>query len=154
MGVEIERKFLVQGDAWRHGAKTLLCRQGYLSAAPERAVRVRLMGGKGFLTIKGAKSGASGLEFEYPIPAEDAAAMLDSLAIKPLIEKTRHLVEFAGKLWEIDEFHEANAGLIVAEVELECEDEPLTLPPWIDREVTDDPRYYNAALALRPYASW
>ncbi len=154
MAKEIERKFLVTGDEWRKGAVGSVYRQGYLCRTPERTVRVRLAAGRGFVTIKGKTTGAVRDEFEYEIPAADAEAMLTDLCEKPLIEKTRYLVKHAGLTWEIDEFHGDNAGLIVAEVELQAADQRITKPAWVGREVTDDPRYYNASLVIRPFNTW
>ena len=153
MGLEIERKFLVTGTAWKALATGVLTRQGYLSTAVDRTVRVRIAGDRGFLTIKGRTHGLSRAEFEYAIPVEDAAAMLD-LCEKPLIEKTRYRVPFGAHTWEVDEFHGANAGLVVAEVELESADEEPALPPWVGREVSRDARYYNANLVKRPFTTW
>ncbi len=154
MGIEIERKFLVTGDAWRAGARGVFYRQGYLSAAKERTVRVRIAGSRGFLTIKGESAGAARAEYEYEIPAADAREMLDNLCEKPLVEKTRYTVEFAGRQWEIDEFAGENEGLIVAEIELPDEHVHVELPPWAGREVTGDPRYFNSSLARSPWCSW
>ena len=153
MATEIERKFLVVGDAWQNGTGTLY-RQGYLSTAHERTVRVRIEGERGTLTVKGPSRGATRTEFEYGIPAADALAMLDTLCERPLVEKRRHRVEYAGLVWEVDEFLGDNEGLVVAEIELETEDQALTLPPWIGDEVTHDPRYYNSNLVRRPYREW
>jgi adenylate cyclase len=153
MGVEIERKFLVTGTAWKALAAGVHTRQGYLSIARHRTVRVRIAGDRGFLTIKGKTQGLSRAEFEYAIPVEDAAAMLD-LCDKPLIEKTRYRVPFGAHTWEVDEFHGANAGLVVAEVELGSADEEPALPPWVGREVSGDARYYNANLVKRPFTTW
>ena len=154
MGLEIERKFLVIGTAWQTLAAGALTRQGYLSSAAERTVRVRIAGDQGFLTVKGKSRGLSRAEFEYAIPVEDAAAMLDGLCEKPLIEKTRYLVPFGAHTWEVDEFHGANAGLVVAEVELASADDEPALPPWIGREVSLDPRYFNTNLVKRPFTTW
>ncbi len=153
MGREIERKFLVTSDAWRAGAAGLEIRQGYLSLDPERTVRVRLAGTDAWLTVKGITRGATRDEFEYEIPAADAAAMLDGLCTAH-VEKTRYPVRFGGQTWEVDEFHGANEGLIVAEIELDLEGSTVKLPPWIGAEVTDDPRYYNASLATNPWSRW
>lgn len=153
MGQEIERKFLVEGTDWKRGPGTLY-RQGYLCSDENRAVRVRLAGDRGFLTIKGATRGIARSEYEYAIPREDAEAMLDALCAGPLVEKTRYLVEHAGHTWEVDEFHGANQGLVVAEVELERADEEVELPPWVKEEVSADPRYLNANLAKKPYSRW
>ncbi len=154
MAKEIERKFLVNGDEWRKGATGSVYHQGYLCHTPERTVRVRLATGRGFVTIKGVTKGAVRDEFEYEVPAADAKAMLAHLCEKPLIEKTRYLVKHAGLTWEIDEFHGDNAGLIVAEVELQSADQQIEKPAWIGLEVTDDPRYYNANLVNRPFKAW
>ena len=154
MGTEIERKFLLAGDGWRSGAEGKLYRQGYLSTASERNVRVRVIGDRGYLTVKGRSEGISRLEFEYEIPLADADSLLDELCLAPLIEKTRFEVEHRGLTWEIDEFAGDNAGLIVAEVELESADQAVELPPWIGREVSDDPRYLNSNLVANPYTRW
>lgn len=154
MGTEIERKFLVVGDAWRQGASGTDYRQGYLCTTPERTVRVRVAGDKGYLTIKGARKGVSRLEFEYAIPLADAQAMLDSMCVRPLIEKTRYRVAHEGLEWEVDEFAGENAGLVVAEVELEREDQEVPLPAWVGKEVSTDDRYANANLAERPFSTW
>ena len=153
MAIEIERKFLVSGDGWRGRGRSSRLRQGYLCATKERSVRVRLDGRKGFLTIKGPSRGAGRAEYEYPVPARDAAEMF-SLCEGPLIDKTRTRVRFDGLLWEIDEFHGDNAGLIVAEVELSRADQRVSLPPWAGKEVTGDPRYLNASLFRKPYGRW
>jgi adenylate cyclase len=154
MGTEIERKFLVEGDAWRQLAQGVRYRQGYLSTVKERTVRVRTVGEKGYLTVKGVKTGASGAEFEYEIPLEDADAMLDGLCERPLIDKTRYKIPYGGLTWEVDEFHAENEGLVVAEVELEGEDQDFEKPEWAGTEVSDDPRYFNANLIAHPYRDW
>lgn len=154
MSLEIERKFLVRDDAWRSAAIGEHYRQGYLSTLPDRTVRVRVIADAGYLTIKGATVGAARTEYEYVIPVEDAHAMLDNLCLRPLIEKTRHTLEDRGLTWEIDEFEGENAGLVIAEVELESEDQDITLPMWVGEEVTGDPRYYNANLVANPYCNW
>ena len=154
MAQEIERKFLVKGDAWRKLAKGTVYRQGYLSTVKERTVRVRTVGDKGYLTVKGLSVGPTRDEYEYEIPVSDADAMLDKLCEQPLIEKTRSKIPFDGLIWEIDEFACDNEGLIVAEVELSDEDQKICLPDWIGEEVTDDPRYFNSSLIAHPYGSW
>ena len=153
--LEIERKFLVASDDWRALAETPPRRiaQGYLFSDPEKSVRIRLAGDDATLTIKGSRSGITRLEFQYPVPAAHAARLLE-LCGRPLIDKTRHIVRHAGMKWEIDVFHAENEGLVVAEVELEREDQPLDIPPWAGREVSDDPRYYNSQLAVRPFTTW
>lgn len=154
MGIEIERKFLVVGDGWRQRVSGIFYRQGYLTVDPERTVRVRIAGSKGFLTIKGQSEGLSRSEFEYAIPLADATFLLDRLCLRPLVEKTRYTISYRGKLWEIDEFSGANSGLLLAEVELDSVDEPVEFPPWVGTEVSDDQRYYNASLAQNPFQNW
>ena len=154
MGMEIERKFLLCSDAWREGAHGTLYRQGYLSTEKERTVRVRRAGEQGFITIKGISTGASRAEFEYEIPAEEADAMLDTLCLRPLIEKTRYKVEYGSFIWEVDEFHGENEGLLLAEIELESEDQSFELPEWVGEEVTGDTKYFNSSLIATPYKSW
>lgn len=151
---EIERKFRVKGDAWRSAGAGTLYRQGYLSTVPERTVRVRVAGQKGLLTVKGINRGAVRLEFEYEIPLADAHQLLDELCERPLIEKTRYTVDFGGLAWEVDEFAGENAGLIIAEIELDDENREIELPEWAGEEVTGDPRYYNANLIRNPYRRW
>lgn len=147
MGVEIERKFLVRSDAWRAEAdEGRAFEQGYLAGNPGLAVRVRLCDGvEGFLTIK-AGGGIARAEFEYPIPPGDARSLLD-LCGPRVVLKRRHRLVFETFVWEIDVFAGAHQGLVLAEVELESPDQPVTLPPWIGTEVTGDERYANAALA-------
>jgi adenylate cyclase len=153
VGTEIERKFLVRDPSVVDGLPGLPYRQGYLSTDPERTVRVRIAGARAWLTVKGATTGATRAEFEYPIPPADAVALL-ALCAGPLVEKTRHRVEHAGRTWEIDVFVGDNAGLVLAEVELPAEDAPLDVPPWAGEEVTHDPRYVNARLVAHPYRTW
>ena len=154
MGKEIERKYLINDDSWRQGASGTTYRQGYLSTVKERTVRVRTIDDKGFLTIKGITIGATRREYEYEIPTADANEMLDELCEKPIIEKTRFKIPHAGLTWEIDEFSGVNQGLIVAEVELESEDQNIDFPPWVGVEVSGDPRYFNSNLIAKPYANW
>ena len=154
MGVEIERKFLVTGDAWRALGEPALLRQGYLSTDPARTVRVRIENGQGVLTIKGKNSGATRGEWEYPIPLEEAAELLDTLCPPPLVEKYRTRVTVGNHVWEVDEFLGANKGLLVAEIELAAEDELFLLPDWIGAEVTGEARYYNSSLIKQPFSTW
>ena len=154
MGVEIERKFLLRGNGWKAMGQGVLLRQGYLSSAPDRIVRVRIEGDQAMLTIKGRSSGMTRNEWEYPIPSEDAQAFLETLCERPLIEKKRYRIPYQGMLWEIDEFFGENAGLVVAEVELESEEQAFVKPEWIGDEVTHDARYFNANLLRHPYSRW
>jgi CYTH domain-containing protein len=154
MGIEIERKFLVKDDSWRSLATGTKYRQGYLNSTKERVVRVRTIDDKGFLTIKGITTGATRVEYEYEIPDAEATAMLDELCEKPLIEKNRYKIALGGFTWEVDEFFGENQGLIVAEVELESEDQAFEKPVWIGEEVTGDPKYFNSNLIQNPYLKW
>ena len=156
MGKEIERKYLVIDKDWKkhlEGVLPSVIRQGYLNAEPERTVRIRLKDQQGFLTIKGKTEGTSRSEFEYPVPVEDAMDML-LLCKGPLIEKYRYTIDINGQTWEIDEFFGENEGLIVAEAELDSEDQLLSPPHWIGEEVTYDRRYYNSNLASSPFRNW
>lgn len=152
MGVEIERKFLVQGTAWKQ-SEGVSYRQGYLNRDKHRTVRVRVAGDAAFLTVKGLSRGATRAEFEYAIPLADAQQLL-ALCDGPLIEKTRYVIAYQGTTWEVDEFGGDNAGLVVAEVELQSEDQPFASPPWLGAEVTHDARYFNSSLASAPYGQW
>jgi CYTH domain-containing protein len=152
MATEIERKFLVKEGIWRNQESTKY-RQGYLNSAKERIVRVRAVNDKGYLTIKGITVGASRMEFEYEIPHQEAEILLD-ICEKPLIEKNRYVVNEGGFVWEIDEFFGENQGLIVAEVELESENQAFPRPDWVGEEVTGDPRYFNSNLIKNPYTEW
>ena len=153
MGVEIERKFLVRSDDWRTQGEPIPYSQGYLVADGHRTVRVRTAGPKGYLTIKGSSLGFSRPEFEYEIPLNDALELFSLCAI-PVLRKFRTRVLFEGKIWEVDEFEDANQGLILAEIELKSEDEPFLIPSWIGQEVTGDPRFYNSYLAAHPFKNW
>lgn len=154
MAKEIERKFLVTGNVWKSLARGTGYRQGYLNSAKERTVRVRTIDDKGYLTVKGVTTGATRSEYEYEIPATDAAAILTELCEKPLIEKNRYKIRAGAHTWEIDEFFGENQGLIVAEVELESEDQAFETPGWIGAEVTGDPRYFNSNLIKHPFTKW
>jgi adenylate cyclase len=150
---EIERKFLLRNEDWRGLAPGKAYVQGYLAAG--ETCSVRIAEGGAALNIKSAAAGAARDEFEYEIPLEDARHMLALFATQSaLIEKTRYTIEHQGFYWEIDEFHGRNQGLVVAEIELEREDQAFAKPAWIGEEVTDDPRYYNARLARAPYGEW
>lgn len=153
MAIEIERKYLVKGEEWRGLAVPVQYAQGYLLADEGRTVRVRIAGDSGFLTIKGKSEGMSRMEFEYPIPLDDARELL-LLSKMPIIEKRRSKIEWEGKIWEVDEFEGKNIGLILAEIELKSEEEPFMIPPWIGEEVTGELRYFNSYLAQNPYMEW
>jgi adenylate cyclase len=161
VGIEIERKFRVRGDGWRAAAHAVIpMAQGYLndvgamdSGAQKASVRVRIQGEAAYLNIKSRQLGHTRQEFEYPVPVGEARELL-ALCVGGLIDKRRHLVRHDGLLWEVDEFLGENAGLVVAEVELESADQVFDKPDWAGVEVTDELRYYNLALASRPYAQW
>jgi len=152
MGIEIERKFLVKGEAWRVGSPTLFV-QGYLNRDIHRTVRVRIAGNEAMITVKGVTRGSSRAEYEYAIPVPDAKEMLE-LCEGPLIEKHRWVCPVAGMTWEIDEFLGQNKGLIVAEIELEFEGQSFDVPSWLGKEVTDDIRYFNSSLSEQPFLVW
>jgi adenylate cyclase len=154
VGVEIERKFLVRGDAWKRLGEPVFFRQGYLSSHKERVVRVRIEGDRAVMTIKGRNVGATRGEWEYPIPMADAVELLDGLCEQPLIEKYRRRIDFAGNVWEVDEFLGANAGLVVAEIELGSEEQVFDKPEWVAEEVTEDLRYLNSSLIKHPFSAW
>ena len=152
MPVEIERKFLVTGTEWRHANGIHFC-QGYLSRGKGTTVRVRIAGERGYLTIKGVSKGTSRAEFEYEIPVEEARQLL-KLCEGQLIQKVRYVVKHEGTTWEVDEFMGENAGLVVAEVELQTEDQQIARPAWLGQEVTQDTRYFNSSLSTKPYSVW
>ncbi|CAA9199365.1 CYTH domain-containing protein [Flavobacterium collinsii] len=154
--VEIERKFLVKSADFKEQAFTQnKIAQGYLSAVPERTVRVRIKGERGFITIKGIshQGGMSRFEWENEIPLDEALELL-KLCEKGKIEKTRYEIKSGKHIFEVDEFYGENEGLVMAEVELESETEPFEKPDWLGEEVTDDPRYYNAYLSKNPFKEW
>lgn len=152
---EIERKFLVKGDFAKEIFQTTEIKQGYLCRDNGITVRVRIKGDKGFLTIKGRRIGISRFEWEKEITVEEALALLEQTD-SGCIEKTRHMVKNTDgrHIWEVDEFHGDNEGLVVAEIELADENEPFDIPEWVGDEVTDDSRYYNAQLLENPYKNW
>ncbi|RKR83741.1 adenylate cyclase [Mucilaginibacter gracilis] len=155
MGVEIERKFLVDHAKWQtlqkpHG---MVIKQGYLLTDPEKTIRIRIKDQLSYITIKGKTKGISRSEYEYPIPLNEANELLSSLC-EAVISKTRYCITFAGKLWEVDVFNGDNQGLIVAEIELDDENEQFDTPPWLAAEVSDDARYYNSNLSLNPFKNW
>ena len=154
MGKEIERKFVIDRSAWKPQDGGVHFKQGYLNSQKERVVRVRIEGDAAKLTIKGPTDGITRSEFEYAIPVEDAALLLDKLCEQPLIDKHRHKEVHFGRTWEIDVFHGDNEGLVVAEVELASEDERPELPAWAGEDVSSDPRYFNSNLLKNPYKNW
>ncbi len=154
MAKEIERKFLVNEQNWGELGDGSAYKQGYIPTSGKAAVRARVAKGKGFLTIKGPSDGATRAEFEYEIPVQDASEIIDSLCLQPAIEKTRYKIKYAEMIWEVDVFDGENAGLTLAEVELEHENQEVELPDWIREEVTDDERYSNAYLAQKPFKKW
>jgi adenylate cyclase len=153
MAAEIERKFLLADDSWRDGSPGVRIAQGYLSQDPDRTVRVRIAGGGAWLTIKGRSEGIARAEFEYEIPPADAAELLE-MCLPSVIDKTRHLVNYGGHVWEIDVFHGENEGLVVAEVELADPSISPVMPPWAGAEVSSDARYFNSCLATNPFKKW
>jgi adenylate cyclase len=155
MGAEIERKFLVDHEKWNQLNKPegTHYRQGYILNNEQQTVRVRISDKQGFLNLKSNVSRITRKEYEYDIPLEDGIEILDVFA-KSGTEKIRYRIPFAGKVWEVDEFLGDNRGLIVAEIELKSEDEAFETPNWVTDEVTDDGRYTNASLSVRPYNSW
>ncbi|MDW3191362.1 MAG: CYTH domain-containing protein [Cytophagales bacterium] len=154
MALEIERKFLVKNDKWKSNTtRTHAMKQGYLNSHPERTVRVRIYDGQGILTIKGKSENLTRKEYEYDIPDYEAVSLLE-LCEKPLIEKTRHLCQYHGHVWEVDVFEGDNKGLVLAEIELTREDEDFSIPEWAGEEVSTDPRYFNSALIKEPFSKW
>jgi adenylate cyclase len=154
MAREIERKFLLANDGWRAVVThSKAMSQGYVAASERASVRVRISGDDAHLNIKSGGLVASRAEFEYAIPVEDARELL-ALSAGPLIEKTRHYVDYDGFEWEIDEFAGANSGLVVVELELDSEDQEFAHPPWLGQEVTHLRRYYNVCLVDHPYSAW
>ena len=153
MAREIERKFLVIGQPWQNLTGQVY-RQGYLSTQSLAAVRVRVIADKAYLTIKGQRVGFTRPEFEYEIPLVEANEMLDTLCLKPIIDKTRYKIEAFGNIWEVDVFFGNNEGLIVAEIELDHEHQHFEKPAWVGQEVTDDARYRNSSLVAHPYKNW
>ncbi|MBF0202988.1 MAG: CYTH domain-containing protein [Desulfamplus sp.] len=160
MGIEIERKFLVKDNSWlTSDIKCMSIKQGYLSREVQSAisnqsiVRIRVAGQKGFITIKGKTFNLSRLEYEYEIPVNDALEMLQ-LCKNPLIEKVRYKIDFMGFEWCIDKFEGDNEGLLIAEIELETEEQEFKKPSWAGKEVSDDPRYFNSNLSENPFQAW
>lgn len=155
MGVEIERKFLVVHDSWKpHVVSATRIVQGYLAHTDTTTVRVRVKGERAYMTIKGTSSGISRSEYEYEIPVADAEAMLAEMAQGPVIDKVRHLIDVDGHTWELDVFAGENAGLVMAEIELDADTEDFVVPEWAGLDVSDDSRYYNVNLATNPFGNW
>ncbi len=154
MAKEIERKFLVNDNRYRQLAEPLFYRQGYLSTDWHHIVRVRIKPDSAFLAVKGTTNGVTRTEYEYQIPISEAECMLDEFCEKPIIEKDRYKVIIGGLKWDIDEFHGANEGLVIAEVELEEENQQIELPEWVGQEVSHEPKYYNSNLVQNPYCKW
>ncbi len=150
---EIERKFLVSSDAWRDGTPGVPMRQGYLSEGTRATVRVRVAASHAWLTIKGRAIGGVRPEHEYEIPVAEAEALLP-LCSGAIVEKERHRIAHGDHIWEVDVFAGANSPLVTAEVELDSPDEAVTIPGWVGREVSDEPRYSNSSLAQHPYSDW
>ncbi len=154
MPTEIERKYLVLRDKWEPPATGTMYRQGYLAVQGHTSVRIRAGRGEAVLTVKSGVSTLERHEYEYTIPLEDAEDMLRDDCAGGAVEKTRYRVPFAGKTWEVDVFHGENAGLVLAEIELDSAVETVNTPPWVGEEVTEDPRYTNAHLAAHPWNTW
>jgi adenylate cyclase len=155
MGTEIERKFLVADDSWRvPGVSATPIRQGYMALGPPTAVRVRIAGETATLNVKTATLDIRRHEFEYAIPVHDAEEIMATCCAGDVVEKTRFAVPFAGAVWEVDVFAGLNEGLVVAEIELNHEDQPFDVPPWAGAEVSHDPRYLNTHLSQHPFSAW
>lgn len=154
MGQEIERKFLVKDDGWKPAPKSRTMRQGYLALGPPASVRVRIADGRADINIKRSTLEISREEFEFPIPVGEAEELLDKLCEGRVVEKVRHYIEYGGLTWEVDVFGGQNAGLVMAEVELEDEQQDIEIPTWAGKEVSGDPRYLNSNLAQHPYGEW
>jgi adenylate cyclase len=154
MAREIEHKFIVDTRMWKPRSPGIRIEQGYLSTEPGRVVRVRIFGERAALTIKGETRGLARDEFEYEIPTSDARVMLRDLCLKPVLVKTRHRETIGGLAWDVDVFHDENDGLVIAEVEVSDEGQAIEVPVWATREVSDDTKYFNSSLAVRPFKSW
>ncbi len=155
MPIEIERKFLISSDEWRHNADDgIQITQGYMGGNDKSSVRIRINGDTANINIKSKTIGAQRSEYEYAIPLDEANEMLTALCDRPYIDKTRYHVNHQGHVWEVDVFAGENEGLVVAELELIAIDETFALPSWVGEEVTEDPRYYNICLVTHPYKNW
>lgn len=151
---EIERKFLVTSDEYKESGGKTHIQQGFLSLAKKRVVRIRITGDKAMLTVKGISRGAKRIEFEYEIPVGDAEIMIEKLCKKGIIDKYRYIIHHENNIWEVDEFLGDNKGLVIAEIELTHEDQSFEKPRWVGKEITHDPRYFNANLAKKPFSDW
>lgn len=154
MALEIERKFLITSEEYKTITQPLPYVQGYIVITEEKIVRIRTVGNKGFITVKLRVNDITRKEYEYEIPYTDAVEMLEETSLLGKVEKYRYRIEHQGFLWEVDEFIGSNQGLVIAEIELTSEDQMFNKPSWIGEEVTQDPRYLNARLALKPYTEW
>ena len=152
--IEIERKFLVKNDQWPRSEDRIVMRQGYMAQQGNLVCRVRQKDDQFYLSIKARIDNLSSYDYEYPIPEQDGQTMLDKLCDFAAVSKTRHLVSQGDLTWEIDEFHDASAGLVVAEIELPSADHPFDKPDWLGEEVSDDKRYTNYALYCKPHSIW
>lgn len=153
MALEIERKFLVDPEKWKPDGKGKQLVQVYLSVGPGSSVRVRIKSGRAFLTIKGRSESIARPEFEYEIPVEDARELI-KLAVSGVVEKIRYEVDYGGFVWEVDVFQGKNAGLLMAEIELESENQVFPQPEWLLTEVSGDGRYFNSYLSVHPFQEW
>ena len=153
MPLEIERKFLIVSDVYKTNSKSVDISQAYLSIDEKMAIRVRIEGIQASINIKSKKSERVNHEFEYIIPMDEAISLI-KMSPYPIIEKTRHVVEYEGNAWEVDKFHADNDGLTVAEIELDNENEEFGMPPWLGEEVTADYRYLNSNLVVNPFSKW
>ncbi len=154
MSIEIERKFLVQKHLWKPPAEGVRMRQGYLCVGPPAAIRVRVIGENAVLNIKQATDSIVRREYEYPLPCAEANELLDTLCAGSIIDKTRYTLPVGNLAWEVDVFYGLNEGLVVAEIELQDENQSFEKPIWLGREVSQELRYFNAHLALHPYTTW
>jgi len=154
MGREIERKFLVCNNSYRLNSEAVFYKQAYFRSTSDYSIRIRIIGEKGFINIKGSVSGATRLEYEYQIPLEDAQLMIIDFCDNSIIEKYRYRISHDGFIWEVDEFIGANSGLVIAEIELTDEKQHFSLPDWVGDEVTGNPKYYNSNLVKFPFSNW
>lgn len=154
MPLEIERKYLLKNDSWKGLAVGIFYKQGYLFDSNGKSVRIRIAGDTAFLTIKASKTGIVRDEYEYEIPMEDALDLLDNHCNDKVVEKTRYNITYKDKVWEVDEFHKDNQGLVVAEIELSDASENIEKPDWVGMEVSNDQKYFNSSLIDNPFCNW